>query len=401
MITNKYLKNTNYFLSINLHNKYKTKKQYVVFLMFLLTITNTFAQDYHIADKFLMPTVLEETSGLVFFNGRLITHNDSGNSPQLYELDTLSGAITRTVTISNASNVDWEDIAQDDEYLYIGDIGNNNGTRTDLKIYRVSKSEYESSTSVIADVINYSYADQDNFTHNPHNTNWDAESLVVWEDKLFIFSKNWVDNEVNLYVIPKVPGTYSAEIESNYNIQGLLTAATVSSDNVLFLLGYTTSLVPFFIVVSDIDLSENNDIFNNSSYLKYTNVLSYGNQTEGICFVSRSSSEHHLFISCEKETVSGTTFPAKLRTLDFKSDVIGLETESLQESLFSFYPNPFIDRISLNQEVDKISLFTILGKNILSKENCKHIDTKNFPKGVYFIVLENNQKKQTFKAIKN
>lgn len=136
-----------------------------------------------------MPTVLKETSGLVFYDNRLITHNDSGNLPNLYEIDSISGNITRTVSISNASNVDWEDIAQDEDYLYIADIGNNNGTRTDLKIYRVLKTDYENSNSVEADIINYSYADQDDFTHNPNNTNWDAESLVVWEDKLYIFKK--------------------------------------------------------------------------------------------------------------------------------------------------------------------------------------------------------------------
>jgi hypothetical protein len=34
-------------------------------------------------------------------------------------------AVLRTVAITNATNVDWEDIAQDASYIYIGDIGNN------------------------------------------------------------------------------------------------------------------------------------------------------------------------------------------------------------------------------------------------------------------------------------
>jgi len=348
-----------------------------------------------------MPSVLEETSGLVFYDNRLITHNDSGNSPQLYELDSISGNITRTVTISNATNVDWEDIAQDENYLYIADIGNNNGTRTDLKIYRVLKTDYENNTSVTADIINYSYADQDDFTHNPHNTNWDAESLVVWEDKLFIFSKNWVNKEVNLYVIPKIPGTYSANIESTYNLQGLLTGTTLSADSVLFLLGYTTTLVPFFVVVSEIDLSSNYNLFENSNLLKYTNILSFGNQTEGICYVNRSSTEHHLFISCEKETVAGTTYPAKLRALDFKSDVIGLGTPSIKNGLFLVYPNPFTNQISFNKTIDKIRLYTVLGSQMLMKENSNHINTQSLPKGIYLLEILVDQKKQTLKVVKN
>lgn len=376
------------------------KKIYITILIFLIS-SSMLAQDYHISDKFQMPNVLEETSGLVYFNNRLITHNDSGNSPQLYELDTISGNITRTVSISNATNVDWEDIAQDENYLYIADIGNNNGTRTDLKIYRVLKSDFENNNSVTADIINYSYADQDDFTHNPHNTNWDAESLVVWEDKLFIFSKNWVDKKTNLYVIPKVPGTYSADIESNYNTQGLLTGATLSTDNVLFLLGYTATLVPFFVVINEIDLSTNYDLFNNSNLLKYTNILSFGNQTEGICYVNRSSAEHHLFISCEKETVSGTTYPAKLRALDFKSEVIGLNTPYIKDDTFSIYPNPFTNYISLDQTADKIMLYNILGSRILNKENSKHINTQSLQKGIYLLEIIIGQKKQTLKVVKN
>lgn len=375
------------------------QNQFLYFL-FLIFYTSISAQDYHITEKFLMPTAIEETSGLVFYDNRLITHNDSGNLPNLYEIDSISGNITRTVSISNATNVDWEDIAQDEDYLYIGDIGNNNGTRTDLKIYRILKTDYENSNSVVADIINYSYADQDDFANNPQNTNWDAESLVVWQDKLFIFSKNWVDKKVNLYVIPKIPGTYSASIESNYNLQGLLTGATLSADNVLFLLGYTTTLIPFFVVINEIDLSTNYNLFENSNLLKYTNMLSFGNQTEGICFVNRSSTEHHLFISCEEKTIAGTTYPAKLRTLDFKSDVIGLGVTSKKDEHFSVYPNPFTNRLSFNKTVDKIRLYNSLGSLILNIKNSNYINTQALPKGMYLLEIIVDQKKQTLKVVK-
>lgn len=162
-----------------------------IFILFVtcVSIYNSFSQTISVTDKFNLPVTIEETSGLIFFNNRLITHNDSGNTAQLFELDTISGAINRTVTVSNATNVDWEDIAQDDSYIYVGDFGNNNGNRTDLKIYRISKTDYEASTSVIADIINFSYADQIDFTSNPNNTNWDAEGLVVWGELLICFFK--------------------------------------------------------------------------------------------------------------------------------------------------------------------------------------------------------------------
>ena len=84
-----------------------------------------------------LPEGVPESSGLISYNNRLITHNDSGNSPRLYELDTLSSQIIRTITINNASNVDWEDLTQDDSYIYIGDFGNNSKKRKKLDIYNV------------------------------------------------------------------------------------------------------------------------------------------------------------------------------------------------------------------------------------------------------------------------
>lgn len=172
---------------------------------------------------------LDETSGLLFYNNNIITFNDSGGEASLYEMDVSNGNITRTVTITNATNVDWEDIAQDASYIYIGDIGNNNGDRTDLKIYKISKNDYnEPDDTAVAEVISYSYADQVDFTPSPNNNNWDAEGLISYGDNLLIFSKNWVDNMVNVYSIPKTNGTHSAPLESSYNTNGLITGAETS-----------------------------------------------------------------------------------------------------------------------------------------------------------------------------
>src|SRR6056297_4303255 len=77
---------------------------------------------------------MSESSGLINIQGRFITHNDSGGESILYEIDTLSGEIARMVTVIGTENTDWEDLASDDTYIYIGDFGNNAGNRTDLRI---------------------------------------------------------------------------------------------------------------------------------------------------------------------------------------------------------------------------------------------------------------------------
>ena len=152
-----------------------------------------------------------ETSGLIFFDDRLITHNDSGGMNALYEINSVNGAISRTVNIQNASNIDWEDISQDDDYIYIGDFGNNNGNRKNLRIYKILKTDYLNSQIVSAEFIEFAYQDQNDFTSSPNQTNLDAEALISFGPDIYIFTKNWVDQRTNIYKVPKVPGTYTIE----------------------------------------------------------------------------------------------------------------------------------------------------------------------------------------------
>src|SRR6188768_3637663 len=73
----------------------------------------------------LSAPLLNETSGLTFINGKLWTFNDSGNANDIYRVDTSTSTVYQTVDISNATNVDWEDMTSNNDYLYIGDFGNN------------------------------------------------------------------------------------------------------------------------------------------------------------------------------------------------------------------------------------------------------------------------------------
>jgi hypothetical protein len=145
-----------------------------------------------------LPTALNESSGLAYTDGKLWTFNDSGNSATLYRISESNGSIAQTVTVSNATNVDWEDITADANYLYIGDFGNNtNGNRTDLKIYRISKAAIGNAAivSVMADVINFTYSDQDQTNLPPtgnNNTEFDCEAFFIKDNHLHLFSKDWI-----------------------------------------------------------------------------------------------------------------------------------------------------------------------------------------------------------------
>ncbi len=78
-------------------------------------------------------------------------------------IDPASGQITNKFPLGEMENTDWEDIAQDENYIYLGDIGNNSGNRKDLHILRISKNSILKDTPKI-DIISFSYPDQTDFT---------------------------------------------------------------------------------------------------------------------------------------------------------------------------------------------------------------------------------------------
>lgn len=86
---------------------------------------------------------LVEASGLVastMTESVFWVHNDSGDVPRLFCVER-NGRSCGTVSISGAKAIDWEDIASHDGKLYIGDIGDNAGSRTSVDVYVVAERE--------------------------------------------------------------------------------------------------------------------------------------------------------------------------------------------------------------------------------------------------------------------
>lgn len=189
---------------------------------------------------FKLPDEVHETSGLLFFDTRLWTFNDSGGAPVLYAIDRTNGTVTQRVVLTNVRNHDWEDIARDGTYLYVGDFGNNQGIRTNLAVYKVPLAALskKGDTEVEAEIIRFRYPDQVSFARsNSHN--FDCEAMVAAGDFLYLFSKNRGDDRTNLYRIPKKPGHWIAELQGNFNSGGLVTGADYHEEyNELILTGY-------------------------------------------------------------------------------------------------------------------------------------------------------------------
>jgi cyanophycinase-like exopeptidase len=65
-------------------------------------------------------------------------------------------------------------------------------------------------------------------------------------------------------------------------------------------------------------------------------------------------------------------------------------------------PNPFSDYVSIKTEIENlnIKMFDVSGKQVGVEFNANKIDTKALANGIYFIIIENEDYKQTFKLIK-
>ena len=187
----------------------------------------------------VLPFKLNETSGLARGgNGFIYTHNDSANKPALYRVSLATGEIDNTVKIGNAKNKDWEDLAEDDDYIYISDTGNNSGKRDDLRILKVNKKDLDKEEAE-AEKIHFAYPKSFYQDKGKSHDN-DCEALVAIGDSLYLFTKNRATHTTDAFRLPKEAGEYKAQHLANFNTNGLVTAADFlpGPTNALALLGY-------------------------------------------------------------------------------------------------------------------------------------------------------------------
>lgn len=243
-----------------------------------------------------LPTVLNENSSLIFTDNRLFTNTDGGNPNTIYEIDSLSGHIKKATTIWNYNNVDWEDLAFDDNHLYIGDMGNNDGERTNLRIIKVKKADvyHPDSLQIAGEAIRFSYPDQTSFAPSSSH-NFDCEAFFHYQNELHLFTKNRGNKKTTYYTVSTIPGQYTATLKDSFDVHGLITAASIRPDGkVVVLLGYDKQTLQVFAWILS-GFSGTHFFSGNKRRIELPGMATSG-QTEGICFVD----DHRLWVSNEK-----------------------------------------------------------------------------------------------------
>jgi len=87
---------------------------------------------------------------------------------------------------------------------------------------------------------------------------------------------------------------------------------------------------------------------------------------------------------------------------EFGSTITEISHNKLSDEMISVYPNPATDHIYLtgiNNFTGIIKLVNSLGQLILEIDGSRRVDLKEMPRGIYFILIENDTKIQTKKLV--
>lgn len=203
---------------------------------------------------------ISEISGMAKSIGYENTYwvvNDSGNEARLFAINREGNNVIPTFSrfsyygeqeeegkeqwqgfrVLYAENLDWEAMTIDENYLYVGDTGNNFNNRRDLGIYLLSEIDPTASTqSAAIRHIPVHYPEQESFPGFDHHY-FDSEALFIVDGSLYLITKHrkvsgGYEEGANLYRLDSMNEEESNPLTLVDNHSELLavTGAEVSSD---------------------------------------------------------------------------------------------------------------------------------------------------------------------------
>ena len=252
-----------------------------------------------------LPKEVEGTSSLFWMDGRLWTCNDHGPL-KIYSIDTLTAAIDSVVDLG-VRVYDLEEVTLDSLYLYFGDFGDNKGTRSDLRILRLSRRDLAEGRYRF-DTIRFHYPERTSMMAR----NFDCEAFAVGPDSLYLFTKQWLSHNSVCYALPKLPGTYAAERRFTLYTDGLVTGACFLPHlRTLVLVGYSLVIKPFVYIIDGFE----NTRFNEGRHRRTALANFLATQTEGVATLDGL----HLLLTHETLTLRFLTRRASLLRLDLSN----------------------------------------------------------------------------------
>ena len=258
-----------------------------------------------------LPKALKEVSGICYQNNNIWAISDKPH-PNFFRLDA-RGNVVQKIKLQNTTVTDVEAITADGSYLFIGDVGDNNGSRASRTIYKVAinKIGKEPQTEVAGEEIHFTFSGE-GVASGKKGTDFDCEAIVPFNDSLYLITKRRTDDQSELYVIPKTSGTYVARLISKLDTKGLITDAAMNPlKNELALAGYEKGHErPFVLLIKNF---KGNDLFSGTIERIELSETNREFQMEGITFKSNDV----LYLSCEEtKNNPATIYSTKTSTLN-------------------------------------------------------------------------------------
>jgi hypothetical protein len=155
---------------------------------------------------------IDESSGLVNLGSTVLTINDSGDGPYVYDVDKQTGDTVGVTTYSTDAVVDVEAIARGPNgAVWVGDIGDNSANRSSVSVYKLPPVQPGDHT-VSAQRFDFEYQggprDAETLLVNPHTGRLYIVSKGLFSGQLFIAPKTLATDHPNrLRPVARVGGT--------------------------------------------------------------------------------------------------------------------------------------------------------------------------------------------------
>jgi len=343
---------------------------------------------------------INEASGIAASRksvGVLWTHNDSGDTSRMFALN-IRGEHLGIYYLNGVVARDWEDIAlgpgpdSNNQYLYIGDIGDNNAVYDIKYIYRVIEPDADTNQIPIdttiygIDVITYKYPDG----------NRDAETIMVDSQTRDIYIISKLESNVNVYRASYPQSTTDTLILEHKATLGLtgITGGDISpSGREIILKNYSN--IFYWYRASGEEVWE--------ALEREPIIVPYimEPQGEAVCWEPKELGGYY--------TVSEEIFsiPAHLYfypRLDSTVKVIENNEPALNYFLGQNYPNPFNPSAKISYSIPELSFVTLKIYDVLGNEIETLVNeekpsgtyeitwyAEGLPSGIYFYRLESGK----------
>ena len=273
------------------------KKVSVLICLAAFTTCNTNSQEIDLKETFSLEKKHKEVSGMVFHKPTDIIWmlQDKGNASELLGYTTV-GKFSHTLTIENEENTDWEDLAQDKKgNLYIGNFGNNDNSRKDLRIVKIDGNSLKNSSTKTTQTTTFVYEDQTEFPPKKSELLYDCEAFVTTDDAFYLFTKNRAKGFDGTFYVYKIPNK-----EGSFTAKKIATLQTCSQYKTCAITGAAINETETKIALSSHDNVYIIDFKDENSFTQEnfkTIQLNHVTQKEALTFLDA----HTLLLSDEKE----------------------------------------------------------------------------------------------------